>query len=205
MNEEAARVYRFETEGGLARDRRLEVDFEAFGLEAKRWGNAGLEGVAYDAATRRLYLAKERQPRFLLEFQLDENHRVTELLSKFDFDPLRRGALDRVLADYSDLFFEGGFLYVLERRDLLVAKVDVRTKKVVARVDYRVLRPDGEGLYRGSTLVGMAEALLLTPYEIWIGFDNGRKEINAANRWAREFQLGGSESAIARFRRPAGF
>ena len=78
--------------------------------------------------------------------------------------------------DFSDMKYENGFLYMLERNGSCVSE---------------------------PSKYGMAEALLLTKDEIWIGIDNNGLE---ASKGAEDrFGIKGNQPSILRFKRPTGF
>lgn len=155
------------------------------------WGNnKGLEGVAVDCNNMVLYLAKEREPRFIITYDLKSDEVVDVSLKDSE-------------SDISDLKFENGFLYILERNHNLIAKMDVNTRQVVARVSYKATCSHPEGKLYGESNYGMAEALLLTSEEIWIGLDNnGLPFTEHANK---TYGLSGDHPIIIRFKRPVDF
>lgn len=155
------------------------------------WGtNKGLEGIAVDCQNKILYLAKEREPRFIITYDLEKKH-VTNITMN---DPL---------GDISDLKYENGFLYILERNENTVAKMDVRFMDVVSKVSYKSTCSHPEGkLYKDSEY-GMGEALLLTPDEIWIGLDNNG--LTFSDYATKTYGLQGNSPVIIRFKRPEGF
>jgi uncharacterized protein YjiK len=155
------------------------------------WGtNKGLEGIAVDCKNQILYLAKERDPRFILAYDL----RSDEIISMAQRDNV---------GDISDLKYQDGYLYVLERKDNIISKMDVKTMQVVQRVSYKKTcsHPDGK-LYSG-TPYGMAEALLLTHNEIWIGLDNNG--LPFSEHATKTYGLTGKNPLLLRFKRPEGF
>jgi hypothetical protein len=191
----------------------LPIDLET--AYPKLWeggANAGIEGLAADCAGGKLYVGKERDPRAILVVDM-KTWKVTGTL---DLPPSNRdgqrvispfakdGAegLTTLSADVSDLIVEGGFLYVLERNTYEIAKIDLATQKVVARVSYyKAEKP----LYETHEPFGVAEALTMTKDEIWIGIDNNG---SPSTRWAERTYGGpakGDHPAIMVFERPAGF
>ena len=170
---------------------RLQVVFDSKQLNTVDWGsNKGLEGIAVDCANQIIYLAKEREPRFILIYDL-EKQEILDISMK-----------DSV-GDISDLKFEKGFLYILERNENLVAKMDVNTLKIVSRVSYKNTCSNPRGKLYEGTKYGMGEALLLTPDEIWIGLDNNG--LSFSNHASETYGLSGNSPVIIKFKRPAGF
>ncbi len=185
-NEENNQAYVFTSTG------RYELLFDSKQLDTSLdWGsNKGLEGIAVDCDNRVLYLAKEREPRFIISYDI-EHRKVLNTIFKDS------------KGDISDLKFEGGFLYILERNENIVSKMDVKTNQIVRRVSYKntCSHPRGK-LYRNSKY-GMAEALLLTADEIWIGLDNNG--LPFSDYATETYGLTGNKPVIIKFKRPAGF
>jgi hypothetical protein len=171
----------------------IPIDYEAFGENPRTWlKNAGYEGVAINCDKNILYLAKERQPRFIYEVDLDGGL----IISKFNIPETESN-------DFAAMEYENGFLYLLERNGNYIAKVDAETKEVVAKVSYRQVcsHPDGK-LYEPSKY-GMAEALWLNDKEIWVGIDNNG--ISLSYHAINKYGLSGSTPVFIKFDRPAGF
>ena len=166
--------------------------FDCKQLDTKMdWGtNKGLEGIAVDCTNKILYLAKEREPRFIITYNLDKKEVIA--ISMKDSK-----------GDISDLKYESGFLYVLERNANLVAKIDIRTMEVVDKVSYKETCSNPRGKLYAGTIYGMGEALLLTPEEIWIGLDNNGLQFSEFA--TSTFGLTGDKPVILRFKRPQGF
>jgi len=157
-----------------------------------KWGtNSGLEGLAIDCERRILYLAKERDPGFIVSYDL-EDQRVLDIFN-----------LPDTKGDVSDLKFEDGFLYLLERTENYITKINVNTKQVVAKVSYKDVCSNPAGKLYSHTPYGLAEALLLTEEEIWIGLDNNGLPFSSHARQA--YQLDGNQPVLIKFKRPEGF
>ena len=155
------------------------------------WGtNKGLEGLAVDCENQVVYMAKERGPRFIFSYNLN-TQAITDLSPK-DAE-----------GDISDLKYQNGYLYILERNENVISKMDVITKQIVDRVSYKntCSHPDGK-LYKNSQY-GMAEALLLTPEYIWIGLDNNGQPFS--EHAEATYGLTGNQPVLIGFNRPAGF
>ena len=154
--------------------------------------NNGLEGIALDCANNFLYLAKERQPRYLLKISLEDG----TVIKKFNIPETDSN-------DYADLSIENGFMYVLERNAYLISKVDLNSLEVVSKFSFRnICSEQGDKLYEPAKY-GMAEALLITEDEIWIGLDNN--SLNASDFGRDTYGLTGNKPAILKFKRPDNF
>ena len=155
------------------------------------WGsNKGLEGIAVDCTRKRLYLAKEREPRFIVSYDIETK-------------TILGVSMRDSLGDISDLKYENGFLYILERKENLVSKMDVETMTIVSKVSYKNTCSHPQGTLYSGTIYGMAEALLLTPDEIWIGLDNNG--LYFSDYATKTYGLTGNNPVILRFDRPDGF
>lgn len=190
INESDNNVYSFSPDGGFSK---VDIEYEAFGESRFNWlKNAGYEGIALDCEGGILYLAKERQPRFLYKVELATGKML-----------IKAAIPETHSNDIADLFYENGFLYLLERNGNYVTKVDARTFEIVAEVSYREICSNPAGKLYEPSKYGMAEALTLTEDEIWIGIDNNGLPVSG--HAAKEYKLTGSAPTILRFQRPAGF
>ncbi len=169
--------------------------------------NAGLEGVAVDCANNLLYLAKEREPRFILEMPL----RNPTMLRRMSMPPSQRAGqrvidfrggpgLIELADDISDMTFTDGHLYILERNTYEVAKVSVREGKVLARHSFF---KTAANLYDNDEPYGLAESLSVEQGKIHIGFDNNHRPLSASA--AQQWGVSGAVPAILTYRRPPGF
>jgi len=154
-------------------------------------GNDGFEGMAIDCQNQMMYATKEMLPRFIITVDLKTN----KILKKWNIP--RTDSLD-----YTDAKFENGYLYVLERTGMLVAKVDPKTEKVIKKFSYKNMekRP---GYLFGPASHNIGEALELTSDEIWIGFDSNGLKTTAESQ--KDLGLSGRDPLIMRFKRPANF
>jgi DNA-binding beta-propeller fold protein YncE len=169
------------------------LKFEEFSEDTRAWKrNASFEGIAIDSSRGILYLAKERDPRFIYEVDL----KTGLIWHKFNFPETES-------ADISDLKFTDGYLYVLERNGNYVTKIDPKTREVIAKVSYRNVCSDPKGKLYGPTPYGMAETLHITKNEIWIGLDNNGLEVTDLAK--ERFGLKGYHPVIIKFKRPKGF
>ena len=178
---------------------RLPIDFSSFKELRKGGGNTGFEGVAVDCKNGLMYVAKERSPRAILKVRI----RDWKLLGVHDIEPLASSAGNAmgVERDFSDLAFDGVYLYVLERSDRQIAKVDPSVMKVVARFSYE--RAENGLYYNDDARFGLAEGLALTSSEVIIGLDNNGSPVS--NAVQKRFGVSGNVPAIIHFKRPPNF
>lgn len=190
INEFGNKVYTLGTNGQMTS---VFIDYKGKGIDPKTWKkNAGLEAIAVNCEDSLLYLAKEREPRFLLE--VDMKYGIIKNQFTIPEDQSN---------DFSDMKYENGFLYMLERNGSCVSKIDVRSKALVDKVSYKYTSNMPAGKLYEPSKYGMAEALLLTENEIWIGIDNNG--LQASKGAEDRFGLRGNQPSILRFKRPAGF
>ncbi len=187
IDEKFNRAYLYDGSG------RSEVIFNKGLLRGgHKWGtNSGLEGIAVDCERNVLYLAKERDPGFIVSYDMEDK----AILDIFNL-PDSKG-------DVSDLKFENDFLYLLERNENYVTKINVKTKQVVEKVSYKDVCSHPDGKLYSHTKYGLAEALLLTEDEIWIGLDNNGLPFSSHARQA--YQLVGNQPVLIKFKRPENF
>lgn len=170
----------------------LAIDYKQTHEDPSNWGkNTGYEGVGLDCQNMMMYLAKEREPRFLVTVDLKTGKAIGK------FNPATGNE------DVSDLYFENGFLYVLERNAFLVTKLDALNMEIVDRVSYGEICNSPDGKLFEPAQYGMAEALLLTNQEIWIGLDNNSVQVSDHAR--KMYHISGSNPVILVFTRPQGF
>lgn len=175
---------------------KLELKWEDYGIYRSGWGNKGLEGIAVDCANEILYLAKERQPRRLFEIDL-KSGKITEPFKKL---------MEAQIAgdDISDMKFENGNLYILERGRGQVTRINTETKETLSYSFQNIVLKDGKRIFDNrNSEYGMAEALLLTKNQIWIGIDNNGDRVSLYGK-----TLGLKENnntVILIFERPEGF
>ena len=159
------------------------------------WGNRGFEGIAADEDKKLLFIGKERQPAKLFKLPITGGP-IIEVFKgfseKYDFH-------------VSDIKIEGEYLYVLDRKNYRILKLD-RDKEILIRAfDYsHILNHKGQKFYRKARYP-MAEALLLTKSEIVIGLDNNGDSFNSDNRFVKQSELEGINPVIIIFERPEFF
>jgi hypothetical protein len=171
----------------------FDIQYEPFGENPSEWlKNAGYEGIALDCSQGIVFLAKERQPRFIYKISMQSG----TILDKFNIPESESN-------DFSDLKFENGFLFLLERNGNYVSKVDPETHEVIGKVSYRHICSDVGGKLFEPSKYGMAEALLIRTDEIWVGLDNNGLKVSDLAR--EKYGITGNDPVIIRFKRPNGF
>ncbi|MEH0157873.1 esterase-like activity of phytase family protein [Limibacter armeniacum] len=190
-NEYDNEVYKINEDGSKIES--LSIGFRKAEERVRKWKkNTGLEGLAIDTKRHLLYLAKERQPRFIAVADLESG----EVQNKVNFPETESN-------DISDMKVDHGFLYVLERNGNYITKLNPDTWEVIEKVSYRNTCSNNEGKLYEPTNFGMAEALLLTEDEIWVALDNN--ELKASAFAEKQFGMKGDKPVIIRFKRPEGF
>jgi len=180
---------------GSCKMSKLELYWEKFGIDRSDWGNKGFEGIAIDGMSRILYLAKEREPRRIFKVDL----KTMDISEPFQV-PLAEGGGH----DISDMKFENGFLYIMERGLGQITRINIETKEKVSVSYQDFVYKDGQRLFQNENpQFGMAEAFILTKTEIWIGIDNNNDPVS---EYGKSIGLkSGNHTAILVFKRPAGF
>lgn len=190
---------------------RLTPDFSDYqtrmrqDLYPDKWGNAGFEGFCFADST--IFFAKERSAGSLNDgcYILEVNHQG-KILRKFTLPPI--GTLPHRNPDFTDLKYwrkgDDAFLYILERNHYLVSRLNLKTNQVTrySYSKYATNKQFFNALYRTKNpQYGMAEALLITDDEIWIGFDNNGSTINSNYLYAQKYNLSGRQCTIMVFDR----
>jgi hypothetical protein len=183
----------------------LAIDFSGFPQIMDGESNAGFEGIAVDCANQIMWLAKERDPRGIVAVDLKQSKATGfHLVPGSDRQGQRvmewrsgNGLID-VSPDIGDLFFSDGHLYVLERNSYEIAKLDVQSYAVVARVSFF---QSAFGMYDTGEPFGVAEALWMDSDTIWLGMDNNGSQL--ATRATERFRVSGNPPGILKLRRPS--
>jgi hypothetical protein len=199
-NERARHVLRV-TAGAAVE--RLPIDLGSLRGLFTGGGNAGFEGVAVDCAAGMMYVANERLPRAILRVRMRDWRVLDASDLQHDAGPRSgAGAADAATVndDFSDLAFDAGHLYVLERSARRIAKVDPSTLRVIARVSYASAEAD---LYQTDPRFGLAEALVLDRRQVILGLDNNGAPLS--ERAQARYGVSGNPSALLYFKRPPGF
>lgn len=172
----------------------ININWENFGIDLSEWGakNKGLEGLAFDKDKNVIYFMKEREPRRIYEYDIEKKL----LNTPFDeiINPDNKG-------DISDAKYANGYIYLLERANYCVKRINVVTKDVVVWSFKKSLTRGKEKTYNAK--FGMAEALLLTDNEIWIGLDNNGDQVTEFG--VQQGLNEGNAAAIFIFKRPKDF
>jgi len=182
---------------------RLPLDFtqifKEFGYPLSKVStNAGFEGVTIDCENQILYIAQERQPRAIIVVDL-KTMKITDM-----FATKTQIQDEKVSSDYADLYFENGFLYMLERNAYLITKYDVKAKKIVSRYSFKDLgKLSLDQLYNTGEPYGLAEGLVMSNESIYIGIDNNKKPLSKIGE--KTYEIEGNPSSIITFNRPKGF
>ncbi len=180
---------------GSCKMRKLDIPWEKFGIDRSNWGNAGFEGIAIDGVNQILYLAKEREPRNI--FRVD--------LKTMDIsEPFKAQLAEGGGHDISDMKYENGYLYIMERGLGQITRINIETKEKVS-VSYQYFDyKDGKRLFQNENpQFGMTEAFAFIKNEIWIGIDNNG---NPVSEYGKSIGLKeGNKTAILIFKRPIGF
>lgn len=171
----------------------IDIQYTSSDTDPSTWGNSGWEGLTMDCENQILYIIKERGPRDIYtvdmtSWQQTDQFNIPETES----------------SDFGDVRFDNGYLYLIERNGHYVSKVDPKSHEVVGKYSYgqTAQQSDGQRLF-AETEFGMAEAILLTPTEIWIGLDNNGFEASAYGQ--QSYDLSGNGPVIMKFKRPEGF
>lgn len=199
VDEKSSRVYRY-TSGKPARA--LDIDLSTVIPNPEAWGNAGFEGIALNCETGDLFLAKERNPRFILGISLSDDAKTGRVEDQIQFDAIQP---DITPLSFSDLYFDGGYLYALSRNHYRILKIDPHSKQIVASLSFSQLRDDAGSLYKNDGGFGLAEALVLTPARILLGLDNNGQSVRSNTPLAARFGLSGNQPSIVVIERPQGF
>ncbi len=174
----------------------LDLDWEKNGIDLGKNDNDGFEGLALDSENQILYIVKERSPRRLFAVDL-KTGTITEPFKNILFS-------DKKNQDFADCKYENGFLYLLERRQRRLLRLDIASGNTYSYSYKNSINPNGKQLYQtNKPQYGIAEALLLTDTQIWIGLDN-----NGNNTTKTAQALGFKDNnhpVIICFERPADF
>jgi hypothetical protein len=90
----------------------------------------------------------------------------------------------------------------------MVTRFNLKTTEILrySFLPYASNEKHEQSLYKSEhPEFGVAEALLLTKNQIWIGMDNNQLKVNKKNKWVKQFGLKGNAPAILIFKRPENF
>lgn len=169
--------------------------------------NAGIEGIAVDCQKNLLFVAKERDPRYLLVFSIETGKLLRQGTPPASdrggqkvINPKTGTGLLSIGPDFADLAFDSGYLYALERNTYEIVKLDPKSFAPLARVSYFHYE---KSLYDTGAPFGTAEVLVLTDHEILIAFDNNGSPLSTVAY--QKYGVSGPYGALMRFKRPQGF
>ncbi len=188
----------------LSQGKTEKVDFKYYkNFEPKNWGNKGIEGLALNCFENVLFFVKERSPAYLFRVNLqDFNPHAETIFTKELFSNPKNDATDLKFVTYQD----HNYLYILKRFECAVDRINLETGEVSSRSFAKYVNNQlGEHiLYKvpaQNRFFGLAEALLITENEIWIGLDNNARRINTEHSLSIKYNLKGIAPAILRFER----
>jgi hypothetical protein len=185
----------------------LDIDFSKTSGVYEGIPNAGFEAVAVDCEKQIMYVGKEREPTFIVKVDL-ATKKAMGIIEPVGSSRLGQKVISfktgedliEVSKDVSDLFYSNGFLYVLERNQYAIQKIDLATEKMVARYSYFFTEKD---LYSTGEPFGIAEALFLTKDEIILGIDQNAAPLSVHAE--KKYKQKGARGALLYFKRPEGF
>ena len=178
------------------RPEKIKINWEERNIDRSNWGNSGLEGLAIDCDKKILYLAKEREPRRIFKIDL----KTGEISEPF----IKTLGEQRSGYDIADMKYENGYLYILERGRGIITRITTETKEIRTYSFQNTVLNNGKRIFENEhPEYGMAEALLLTKKQIWIGLDNNGDPVSDFGKSLGLEQ--NSNTVILIFERPEGF
>ncbi len=192
INERLSQVYSMDFENCFIKI--LPIDWSKLKLDISEWSNKGLEGIAYDSQNEVLYLLKEREPRNIYAFNLKTN----EL-----YEPFHK-LFNTQTDDFTDAKVENGKLYLLERNESQIFRIDLTTHALDSVSIKNIFNPNKQRLYETENPeYGTAESLLLTKNEIWVGIDNNGEK---TSKYGQKLGLNKTNRPVlVVFKRPENF
>ena len=195
VDEATSSVIRVDSAGGVCTQ---PIDLR----ELRHQTNAGLEGVSAGCdrnGTLRVFVAKEREPRFLLELDPESLVPVGDLFDVPCFglprqDRFMDGRPCTVPADFADLCIADGYLYALVRNAWEVVKIDMVTRALVARAIFPRVDHD---CFLSTAPFGLVEGLWVSGDAVWLVVDDNGAE--------RRSSLGERGALLVKCTRPLGF
>ena len=175
---------------------KIDIKWANLGIDRSGWGNRGFEGMAVDCPGNILYLAKEREPRRIFKVDIKTGNVSEPFINVLG--PHRAGY------DISDMKFENGYLYILERGIGRISRINTNTKETISYSFQDIVFKKGQRIFSNrNPEYGMAEALLLTKDQIWVGVDNNGDPVS---EYGKSLGLkANSNTIILIFDRPEGF
>jgi hypothetical protein len=175
----------------------LPVDFTELKGVYDGGENAGFEGVAIDCQKNLLYIAKERQPRYLITVDLKSHKILTYADVK---DPDYKSNLPTFGLDFGDIYFAEGFLYGLSRNERAVIKIDPKDFAVLSKKTYSHVE---DGMYDTGEPYGIAEILMIEKSQIIVGADNNVKPLSKKSK--DKYKIKNNAGSLWYFKRPKEF
>ncbi|MEA3505666.1 MAG: SdiA-regulated domain-containing protein [Bacteroidota bacterium] len=193
VDERKSELFSFAVDGSILTN--IQLDIEKFDKEFSDWGNRSFEGVAIDKKEWVIFLGKERSPKRI--FALDIS---TGVLSEPFIDFCNKHKFD-----IADMKCENGFLFILDRNNYRILKLNLQTGMLNSEFLYsHIMNCDNEKLYSKAKFP-MSEGLLLLQNEIWIVLDNNAEATNSSNKYIKMNNLKGNNPMIVVFERPEEF
>ena len=188
VDERNRRIYRISKQGRFTL---LSHDIARYnavkGISFSRKPNAGFEGIACDETGSTFYIANEREKATIYILKKSGNRLVTA--SHIFLKDLNGGG-----SDISDLFYENGRLYILNRRERRILKLDLKSLEIQQAYSYGAVT---KGLYPSPRDYGFAEALTMDGDKMYLLLDSNGTAFSEDN--------GGTHGALILLPRPAGF
>ncbi len=163
---------------------------EVHRIRFSREANAAFEGIAIDSGRRRFYIANERDDAIIYTLEPSADGLTLRTTGHISMSGLTGDGR----FDISDLFFDGGMLYVLYRRAGRIVKIDPDENRMVGTFDAAFAV---SGHYHSPKGYGFAEGLYMTRGEIFLLLDGGGTSMTSGR--------GGRNGALVVLGRPAGF
>ncbi len=128
--------------------------------------NAAFEGIAIEASGKTAYILNEREPCIIYRLTLDDGKMTAE--SHFIPGPYK----GTEIRDASDIFADGGHLYLLHRKGDRIIKIDPKTWRYCAEFSFRHI---AARMYISPKGYGFAEGLFMDRKKIYLAFDGNGK------------------------------
>ncbi len=149
--------------------------------------NAGLEAIACDEESGRLWVFNERQFRMAYEVHPGTGR----IFHQFDVpaaaDLPRYSQGSWMYPDFAGADFDSGYLYLLERNGRRILKVDPESFATVDSCSYAHVE---DGMYQEKGPFGVAEGLAVQDRQVYVVLDtNGSRQKSAEDTRPALFQL----------------
>lgn len=184
---------------------KLNIDFPEDVLSGPK--NAGFEGIGIDCPHKILFIAKERNPRFLVKIDMNtlkvilyKDISLSNRAGQKIINSISGDGLLTISPDFSGLAFYNENLYVIERNTYEIAKINPDTLKVLSRVSFFFSLKNA---YDTLEPFGLAEALFITPKNIIIGTDNNKYPLS--HFFEKQYGIKGNFPSLFFFSKPKNF